>query len=287
MLKNKFTKILLLIILSLAACKPRNTDSVNNEFRKKYSKDVDYLKNYTNQLQQQSITDFQEGQKSESELLIPKNSKYDNPDKLINVSGPLKENEADFETHKLILEPRKYYTPDAQTFIEGHRNFAPDKLPPDIFEIRYNTNLHPPFVMTGIEFDVIQIPAQDKYGVSSNLSEKQYLLAGSDSLQRSIDKYDFSRNQEDLEFSEILIKEQKELLKEKKNQEIFGKDEEEKIILKKDDWALEKRNSRNDPVQKIIGIQVVEYNLRKNLSIAQEQNQQNKQGQQSQQNQTR
>ncbi len=274
MLKNKFTQILLLIVL-LTSCQPRNTDSVNNEFREKYSKDVEYLRNYTNQLQQQSISNFQENQKSESELLIPRNSQYDNPDKLINVSGPSKENEANFETHKLILEPRKYYTPDAQTFMEGHRNFAPDKLPPDIFEIRYNTNLHPPFVMTGIEFDVIKIPEKDKYGISSNLSEKQYLLAGNDSLQRSIDKYDTSRNQEDLEFSKILIKEQKELLKEKKNQEIFGKNEEEKIIPKEEDWTLEKRNSRNDPVQKIIGAQVVEYNLRKNLSIAQE-NQQNK-----------
>ncbi len=101
---------------------------------------------------------------------------------------------------------------------------APSRaLPDDMFEIVYNTNLYPPFEKFGAEFDAINIPEYDVYGVKTAMSDKTYLLAGNRSLQKNIDRINSSRTKTDVEMSETLIKEQKILQQKQRMIKTFGR----------------------------------------------------------------
>ncbi len=165
---------------------------------------------------------------------------------------------------------QKYHLPDGQIFSSGHASsqFFPD----DIFEIKYQAKPHPAFRQTGLEFDSIAIPQSDAFGVDSDLHKKEYLFAGNDAIQRNIDKMHTSQSHEDIEFSDILISENKVLRRKKKYNEIFGNDDlsmqknEEKSEeeLAEEQLLADKKAKRNDPFTKMIGSQVVQQNLRAN-----------------------
>ena len=99
-----------------------------------------------------------------------------------------------------------------------------------MFQIGYNTDLHPPFTRAGLEFDNILVPEKDVYGVDTELAEKQYLLAGNNVVQNSVDFVHSERKEEDVELSEILIKERKKLRRRDKMIKIIGSDNFLKVI---------------------------------------------------------
>jgi hypothetical protein len=98
-------------------------------------------------------------------------------------------------------------------------------LPPDLFDITYNLGLYPPFQRRGMEFDAISIPLFDVYGVKTALSDKTYLIGGNDALQRNIDQITSQQSKDDIEISEILIREKNKQRRKEKMAQIFGEEE--------------------------------------------------------------
>lgn len=82
----------------------------------------------------------------------------------------------------------KIFFPDTETYEQGQQINPANQLSPDIFDISYNTALNPPFKKLGQEFDAIDVPSADIYGISSGSSDKSYLLASHDSIYNSISK---------------------------------------------------------------------------------------------------
>jgi hypothetical protein len=132
------------------------------------------------------------------------------------------------------------YLPNGE-FYEASRDSNPSNtLPPNMFQVSYNTTLHPPFHRSGVEFDRIVIPASDVYGVKTEMSEKSYLLAGNNSLQKNVDQINAEKTAEDIEMSEILINEQKQLRRKQRMQKTFGDNSLELALLENDSEKTEK-----------------------------------------------
>ncbi len=258
--RKYLTQILSVFVISSCSV---NNDSANRQFEEKFAKEVAKINAEREKMQGQP--------QAAQQTSTPKNKggDFDNPANLLGVSSPGNKSAA-FDTNKLHLKQPQNYTPDAQVLSEGLKNFAPTQIPPNIFELRYSTRPHPPFAMTGVEFDVIEIPNQDAYGIKSNLDDKQYLLAGNDSLQRSIDSTQKTRSAQDVEFSKILISEQKKLKKKQRIDKLFSKDEishKEEVAQKEEEWLTERKAKNQDPIRKIIGAQIVSQNLSKNRPV--------------------
>lgn len=196
-------------------------------------------------------------------------SKFANPNELLGISGYDQYSSASVDTAKFGLKRQENFSPDARTLMEGKSSER--KLPEDMFDLTYNTTLNQPFVTSGLEFDAIIIPRYDYYGIASTLNEKSYLLAGNKILQQNIDDLTKSQSEEDIELSEILIKEQRQLKKQQKLAIIFGEDssfvEQEKI---KKGEAIEKEEKLpilDDPLRKAIALQIIKQNFAHNNPV--------------------
>ncbi len=131
------------------------------------------------------------------------------------------------------LDPKQVpqeFLPNSQVYQNSQSG---GNLPNDMFVVTYNTELSPPFVRYGVEFDRIIIPESDAYGVKTEMSDKVYVLAGNDSLQKNIDVINAQRTRRDIENSEILIAEQKRLRREQKSKKIFGNSSSELVVVRK------------------------------------------------------
>lgn len=124
---------------------------------------------------------------------------------------------------KIGQAPRQDYRPNAEIYQTQRRNNPSRSLPDDMFYITYNNQLHPPFKRIGQEFDYISIPEYDAYGVETEMANKQYLLAGNNAVQKSLDKIRSARSEDDVAISKSLIKEIKEEKKQKRTIRIFGR----------------------------------------------------------------
>jgi hypothetical protein len=92
------------------------------------------------------------------------------------------------------------------------KNESPSSDIDNDFEIRYSGN-YPGFRRIGAEFDEINIPQNDVYGVTTDFDkQKEYLLIGNNYLQKNIDDISsYSNFEEDVEISKILIAQKKQL----------------------------------------------------------------------------
>ena len=140
----------------------------------------------------------------------------------------------DFEEYSAVKP--KDHLPDAGSFEHGRTS---SQFPQGMFDLRYRTRLSPPFRKSGFEFDRIKVPMKDAYGVKTEMSEKEYLLVGNESLQKNVDQINSQRSEDDIDNSEILIKEQKWLKRRRKMMRIFGEDSLEAELENKDDELLE------------------------------------------------
>lgn len=143
-----------------------------------------------------------------------------------------------------------------------------NNLPDDMFDLVYNPTINAPFVVSGLEFDTINIPERDYYGIASTLNDKRYVLAGNHVLQRNIDELIRRQSAEDIEFSEILIKEQRQLKKQQKLAKIFGDDSTfiEKNKTKNEDGAKkeERPSIIDEALKKQIALQIIKQNITHN-----------------------
>lgn len=152
-------------------------------------------------------------------------------------------------------------------------SYAPmEKLPEDIFDLTYSTQQLPPFVALGSEFDMIEVPSHDYYGINTGMKEKSYMIVGNLDLQKDVDQINNNRSETDIEISETLIKERQKQRQKYKMQKIFGEDvatlEKQKIkeedILEAENKARKKRLEEEDPIKKAIALQVIQYNMQQN-----------------------
>jgi len=244
-----------------------NTSSVvNEEFREKFSSQISMINSKRNELENE------EENFGNSDLVQKTtNNPYDNPALSLGVAGPVPGAGGYIDTSKISLKKHEDNFPSRQDLDGMIANFSQRSLPIDMFNISYNTAQHPPFFQYGGDFDKIEIPKYDAYQIVTNLDEKPYFIVSSDSLQKNIDKIIKSRREEDTEFSEILIKENKSLRRQKRLNEIFSSD---KFAKNNSEAALGKSYNKEterktdivkkeeDPFKNIIAVQIVQQNFK-------------------------
>lgn len=211
--KNFLTKVFILIsfLSTLQSCKGPD-QGINETFQQKFGKAIEKVK---------------------AERTPPVVAKTKDGSNGLNFSGPAEQDWRDLDDSQTNNE---FYANVDATEYDGVRvqRFFPDagnlerarasgaNLPDDVFDIVYNTTVSPPFAKSGAEFDNINIPAYDAYGVRTEMSEKEYLFAGNDSLQKNLDQINSNRTPQDIEASTTIIKEQRQLKKEQKIIKTFG-----------------------------------------------------------------
>lgn len=127
-----------------------------------------------------------------------------------------------YDIAKFGQVPPKYFLPNSEVYDQSRFNNPSNQIPQDMFEVSYEIRKYPPFKYQGARFDNIKIPNKDKYGVSTSLAQKDYLFAGNDAVQNSIDNIKENRKAYDAKNSQIIIDEQKQRRHHKKMVKIFG-----------------------------------------------------------------
>lgn len=279
-----------ILILALTSCynplRNSNTDKVNASFEETFGDNVEQIKEMR---AEPTIEKPDFSVRRLDQPLPPRQiSSYANPAEVLGVNGASRYFSAEVDTSKLKLTYPEGTIPDGQTFMEGQRFMNQSRFSDEIFEMKYNTDPQGPFVVRGAEFDAIQIPEQDFYGIGSSLKGKQYMLVGNRVLQRKIDKLRLNKAPYDDEIAEILVKEQSQRKKDKRVNAIFNDDsaviEARRLQKEKEEaereLARQERIKNQDPIKKIIALQVIEENKRKNSPNDPAQQQQLQQDQQ-------
>lgn len=245
-----FSTVTSLIFLQvICSCSPSHSvdSKANQSFREKYGKEIKRLNaNRTVPKQQaQSLKNFAP--------TLPEETRYE-------VGGY----NTDVEQSYANVDADEYLDSKARQFFPDASNLAAKKnqqFPDDVFVMTYNTNLNSQFIKYGAEFDYINVPPYDVYGVRTKMSDKEYLLVGNNSLQKNIDQINNSRSASDVNISEILIKEQRQLKRKRRVLKTFGdnalefsdsvkeKNIEEKNMKKPDDLKQAKveETNKNQP----------------------------------------
>jgi hypothetical protein len=206
----KITLIFIAIFFTSSCLSPKETnffvgDEINENFQKKFGDKVQAIK-VDRSLDQTA---------KKPDIVIDVNnftlpeSQYDTGD---NIS-----NSFDYVDISYLGSPNpKQFFPSYETYQQGFLNNPDQVLSPKIFEISYNTFINPPFNNLGEEFDYINIPEVDAFGVRSSSANKNYTLVPIQSLETAISQINNSRSQEDIEFTKKIIAERKALIRNKK-----------------------------------------------------------------------
>lgn len=207
MLKLKIIFLLIGFIIT-PSCSNNKNFSKNAEFEKKFKKDVNKI-NKERKLKENKV-------KSSFNNL--------NPNDINNLLTPELQNDQmndssnSFPYVDIAIigdNPQKQIFPNYESYERNIFNNPAQSLPPKIFEISYNTFLNPPFNQIGIEFDFIDIPNTDKFGISSSHNNKNYTLVPIQSLQTAVKAINDNRSDEDIEFSKKIIAEKKTFFRKK------------------------------------------------------------------------
>ena len=210
-MKKIYSKIyFFLIALSLNSCQNELDQSYNNKrFEKIYSKDVARINRER---------EYNE-KKLDSEALKTLITPSSQDQRISDVT-----NSFDYVDISYIgSKKQEKIFPNYETYENGKFSNPANAFSPKIFEIAYNTYLNQPFTKNGVEFDFIEIPESDSFGVKSSSSDKNYTLIPIQSLQEAIKTINQTRTEEDIEFSKRLIVDKKSLLR-KKNMLRFEED---------------------------------------------------------------
>ena len=238
-LKRFLPELLCALILLVSSCawsSSKKVNAYNAVFDKKYAKEVEKIRATRSPTQQISkeVTTIQPP--TEDEMHLINNRAGDNYYAYTDVS-------------KFGEKEPQNYLPNGEFYEASRGNNPSNTLPPNMFQVSYNTKLHPPFRRFGVEFDRIIIPASDVYGVQTEMSEKSYLLAGNNSLQKNIDQINAEKTAEDIEMSEALINEQKQLRRKQRMQKTFGDDSLELALLENDSEKTEKISDKKAAIK--------------------------------------
>ncbi|MES2961632.1 MAG: hypothetical protein V4694_04545 [Pseudomonadota bacterium] len=232
----EFLCALLLLVSSCTWSSSKQVDNYNAVFEKKYGKEVEKIRTTRAPVQQISkeVTTIQPP--TEDELRTMNNPAGNNYYAYTDVS-------------KFGEKGPQNYLPNGEFYESARNNNPSNALPQNMFQVSYNTTLHPPFRRFGVEFDRIVIPTSDVYGVKTEMSEKSYLLAGNGSLQKNVDQINSEKTAEDIEMSETLINEQKQLRRQQRMQKTFGDDSLELALLENDLEKTEKISDKKSAVK--------------------------------------
>jgi hypothetical protein len=219
-LKNLFFVFSLLAIGFCASCSLKKT---NDDFEKKYGKEVKKIK------LQQTNPVSSSNKKNQPTTLYPPTLEEINQD----IFSQDRLHYPYIDVAKFGQDLPKNYFPNHEIYEQARVKKNLNSLPENVFEVSYDTNLYPSFSKFGAEFDAIAIPPYDVYGVKTKLENKPYLLAGNKFLQNSIDQISSQKTEEEIEISEILIKEQKKINLEQRMIEVSDEESLEKGSSKK------------------------------------------------------
>lgn len=211
--KTGMTKVAdnIFFTLLIFCCLSCSKTTLNSVFEKKYGKEVQKIR----------------VSRTAPAVNLDKNAK-------LNFVLPTVENnslndgdEADYEQHYANVDVEEYISVPPKEFFPNAANFeqaksTPENLPKNMFDITYYTALSPPFKRSGIDFDLINVPKQDYYGIITAMTTKDYLLIGNDSLQQNVDQINNNRTTKDIEMSKILIKEQRQIRRNDRMIKVFG-----------------------------------------------------------------
>lgn len=227
---QKFSfKFLFLLICAalLASCFSTKLPSVNENFEKKYGEEV-YKMN----------SDRVSGSASNQITVMQSPTPAD-----VNAALASRDYYAYVDVNKFNEKAPETYLPNGESYEQTKAASPANSLPADMFEVTYNLGLYPAFRRAGAEFDRIPIPPQDVYGVKTEMSEKSYLLAGNDSMQKAVDHMITAKTSDDIENSEILIKERKQQRREHRMVKTFGESGMEMASLEKKEIKAEEKKS--------------------------------------------
>jgi|APGre2960657468_1045069.scaffolds.fasta_scaffold00669_8 hypothetical protein len=209
MKKIYFRIYFVLLITSLTSCQLIFKEiSFNQKFEDQYSDDIEKISQSRN---------APESPKEELEKLLTPSLQSD--------TGLNGTNSFDYVGMSHFGSNQKKYFPDYETYEQGKFSNPSDQFSPKIFEIGYNTYLNQPFTKSGVEFDFIEIPESDSFGIKSSSTNKNYTLIPIRSLQDSIEIINKSKTAEDIEFSKKLIVDKKFLIR-KKNLDRYNENDE-------------------------------------------------------------
>lgn len=251
-----FILIICLIFPSLSMSATSKADAANEAFARKYGKKIGRI----------NIDRVQKKDPPQNAAPIPPVAQVDWRDS--GRTPPSGREVYDGNSYYAYVDSNKFaedripqqFLPNGESYQSSMTSGPARTLPDDMFDIVYNTNLYPPFERFGAEFDAINIPEYDVYGVKTVMSDKTYLLAGNRSLQKNIDQINSSRTKTDIEMSQTLIKEQKILQQKQRMIKTFGRASieikslpKDKKIAKGDDKKLsmnasDKTNKSQGPV---------------------------------------
>lgn len=218
--KNFSLKFLILLILfPLFSC---SSDlDVNEAFQEKYGKQIDKMRAKRTPTKDMSV----KTPRSFSSFSIEEDTDFSSAADI--------DYYAYVDVSKFGDRTPKVFLPNGQIYEQSAMRGPANSLPPNIFDVTYQTGLYPPFQKIGAEFDQIEVPERDAYGVKTKVYDKSYLLAGNNSLQKNIDNIQASRTPQDIENSKILISEQRQLRRKRKIIKIFGENSLEIASLEK------------------------------------------------------
>jgi hypothetical protein len=220
-----YKSALILTAFFLYSCTSDKDLSVNKTFNDKYAKDVERVK-----AERAPPKEEFPKQRLEFTASIEPDFRYAN-----NNLGADLEQYSNFEgaNSQVILRNSNAYDQNPQN--------PALKFSTGIFDNSYRAAIDVPLRKIGAEFDAINVPPQDAYGIKTEISQKEYLLPSAKLLQKNIDQINNNKSPDDVEDSELLIAEQRNLKRKKKMIKIFGEDaieledEKNKKLLKKSD----------------------------------------------------
>jgi hypothetical protein len=202
MRKIYLTIYFLSITIALNSCQSPLDQAYNNKkFEKIYSKDV-------NRINSERVFNEKENAQENLNTLLTPSSQEQRTSSVTNSFDYV-------DISQIGAKKQEKYFPDYETYEHGKFSNPNNAFSPRIFEISYNTYLNQPFSRSGVEFDFIDIPEVDSFGIKSSSGNKNYTLVPIQSLQDAIKIINQSRTEEDLEFSKKLIVDKKILLRKK------------------------------------------------------------------------
>ncbi len=193
-LKGVFT----LALIGLTSCGTNDKWDQNKTFSGRYGKDIEGIK---------------------ASRIDPSAVKLDTNTKL-EFTAPIDQDVARYSNTNIAV-PEYYTTQQFSNQLVASSRF---QFPAEMFENNYTPPISSPFRRIGAEFDAIDVPTQDAYGVKAGISDKEYLSVSRKLLQKNVDQINKERTSDDVENSEILISEQRKLKRKEKMIRIFGQE---------------------------------------------------------------
>lgn len=232
--------VALTLLTFLFSCSS-DIENINESFAKKYQEEVDRIN------QQRTIS--QKEAKSEIKFSKPPTSQ-----EIVEELGSKAEYYPYSDISLIGDAPRDAILPNRETYELSKNRDPSNSMPPNIFEINYNLGLYPPFHKIGAEFDAINIPGADAFGVPTELKSKKYLLIGSNSLQRSIDSISAEKTKDNVDITKMLVAEKKKILRKNNHSQILNEEISTEKSEPKQQTSIKKESTKPSSLgQKIIG----------------------------------